>query len=351
MNNHSPRSPNWLLSPSETPAMLCRCMVGLLIAVCAVSHAEAPAPRWNPAVPPLPSTNLIPNSSFELGADGWSSLGRSTAAGGDLCGLHGVVQAGEAYDGDHCLRIELGPGMTPVTYSDYTLGSSQTVVQSAPLAANLGWISVTPGVTYTLSAFMRADREGVPADLALRFGGNGADFHSKRVVLGTAWARYEFSMVADARDVFVALGPNLSDTPEASAVVWIDGVQLEVSSGGPEPEKIAPSDYVPREPVELGVHTGRYGNLFDSKDAIGLTVTCANTTLVAAEVELHAQLEDYFGTPGPEAIYRWSIGPGARAENFLPLAVPGTGYYRAHLSWKLGGVAHSRTIQFSGVDT
>ncbi len=356
MNNHPPLSPLWLLSPSEIPAMLCRCMVSLLIAVCAVTHAEEPAPRWSPAVPPLPSTNLIPNSSFELGADGWSSLGKSTAAGGDLCGLYGVVQAGEAYDGDHCLRIELGPGKTPVTYSDYTLGSSQTVVQSAPLAANLGWISVTPGVTYTLSAFMRANREGVPADLALRFGGNvdavvGADFHSKRVVLGTVWARYDFSMVAYAPDVFVALGPSLSDTPEASAVVWIDCVQLEASPGGLEPENTAPSTYVPREPVELGVHSERYGNLFDSNEAIGLKVTCANTTLEAAEIELHAQLEDYFGTPGPEAIHRWSIGPGARAENFLPLAVPGTGYYRAHLSWKLGGVAHSRTIKFSVVDT
>lgn len=356
MNNQFPRCPLWLLSPSETPAMLCRCIAGLLIAVCAAAHAEAPAPRWNPAVPPLPSTNLIPNSSFELGVDGWSSLGKSTAAGGDLCGLYGVVQAGEAYDGDYCLRIDLGPGKAPVTYSDYTLGASQTVVQSAPLAANLGWIGVTPGVTYTLSAFMRADREGVPADLALRFGGNvdavvGADFHSKRVVLGTAWARYDFSMVAYAPDVFVALGPNLSDTPEASAVVWIDSVQLEASSGGREPESSAPSTYVPREPVELGVHSGRYGNLFDSKEVIGLTVTCANTTLVSAEVELHAQLEDYFGTPGPESIHRWSIAPDTRAENFLPLAVPGTGYYRAHLSWALGGVAHKRTIKFSVVDT
>ncbi len=356
MNNHSPLSPLRVLSPFKTPAMLCRCVLGLLVAVCAVSHAEGPAPRWNPAVPPLASTNLIPNSSFELGADGWSSLGKSTAAGGDLCGLYGVVQAGEAYDGDHCLQIALGPGKTPVTYSDYTLGSSQTVVQSAPLAASLGWITVTPGTSYTLSAFMRADREGVPADLALRFGGAvdavvGADFHSKRVMLGTTWVRYEFSMVAYAQDVFVALGPNLSDTPEASAVVWIDGVQLEASSGGLEPESTAPSDYVPREPIELGMHSGRDGNLFDIQETIGLTVTCSNTTLVAADVEIHARLEDYFGARSPETIHRWSVAPGARAENFLPLAVPGAGYYRAHLSWELGGIAHSRTIKFSVVDT
>ncbi|MBL7650039.1 MAG: hypothetical protein JNK74_28030 [Candidatus Hydrogenedentes bacterium] len=320
------------------------------------THAEESALRWNPAVPSLPSTNLIPNSSFELGADGWSSLGKSTAAGGDLCGLYGVVQAGESYDGGHCLRIELGPGLTPVTYSDYTLGSSQTVVQSAPLAASLGWMRVTPGVAYTLSAFMRADRDGVPADLALRFGGNvnavvGADFHSKRVVLGTSWARYDFSMVAYTPDVFVALGPNLSETPEASAVVWIDSVQLEVSSGGPDAGSAAPSAYVPREAIELGLNCGRQGNLFDVTEAIGFTVTCANTTPLATEVELHAELEDYFGTRGPETIHRWSVAPGARVENFLPLSVPGGGYYRAHLSWELGEIAHSRTIKFSVVES
>lgn len=298
---------------------------------------------------------MIPNSSFELGADGWSSLGKSTAAGGDLCGLYGVVQAGEAYDGAHCLRIELGPGKTPVTYSDYTLGSSQTVVQAAPLAASLGWVSVSPGSSYTLSAFMRADRDGVPADLALRFGGHvdaaaGKDLHSKRVVLGTSWARYDFSMVAYAPDVFVALGPNLLDTPEASAVVWIDGVQLEATAGDPDTQNTLPSAYAPREPVELGVYSGRYGNLFDSKEAVGLTVSCANTTLLTTEIAIHVQLEDYFGTRGSEAVHRWSVAPGARAENFLPLAVPGRGFYRAHLSWEVGGISHKRTIKFSVID-
>ena len=48
------------------------------------------------------------------------------------------------------------------TYSDYTLSASKTVIQEAPLAANLGWMGVDAGKSYALSAYMRADRDGFP---------------------------------------------------------------------------------------------------------------------------------------------------------------------------------------------
>lgn len=308
--------------------------------------AESP-PRWNPPILPGPARNLVPNSSFELGSDGWSSLGTVTAGGGDLCGLYGVIQAGDAYDGGHCLRIELGPGKTPVTHSDYTLGASRTVTQAAPLAASLGWMNVEAGQTYSISAYMRADREGVPADLVFRFGGEintgfGSDTHAKRVALTRDWTRYEFSMAASAPDVFVALGPNLSETPEASATVWVDAVQLEA---------VEPSDYVPREPVEVGINSGHYGNLFDCDDPMGFTVCGTNTNETRANIEIHAQVEDYFGDLGPLSSCVLAIPAQGRATAFLPLSVPGAGYYRAHVSWEAGGATHSRTVKFSVVDT
>jgi hypothetical protein len=113
------------------------------------------------------SRNLLPNGSFEAGADGWSSLGKRSGWG-NLSALVGQVQANVAvaHDGLHCLRIDLGPGKTPVTYFDYF--DPVRVEQQSPLAANVGWIKVEKGRKYTLSAWMRADRDGVPGVLMFR---------------------------------------------------------------------------------------------------------------------------------------------------------------------------------------
>ncbi len=313
--------------------------------------------RREPSVPPIPAKNLIPNSSFELGADHWSSLGKHTVSGGDLCGLYGVIQAGGAQEGDHCLRIELGPGKTPVTHSDYTLGASATVVQSAPRAATLGWMTVEPGRSYTLSAWLRADRDDVPADLVFRFGGDvnsgtGPNTHIKVLSLTPTWTRYAFTMVAEHPDVYVAVGPNLLATTEDSATVWLDAVQLEAtpeSTAGDVHVEATP--YASRELVEIGINTKHYGNLFDHKDLTGFEVVGLNGTTTSTSVELRVELEDYFGERGPMSSHRLEIPAQSRSSTFLPLAIPGTGYYRAHLSWNAAGVLHTRTIKFSVVDT
>lgn len=316
--------------------------------------------RWNPSIPPASGVNLVPNSSFELGADGWSSLGRNTAAGGDLCGLYGVIQAGDAYEGSHCLRIELGPGKTPVTHSDYALGASATVVQAAPLAATLGWMAVEPGMSYTLSAWLRADRADVPADLMFRFGGEvnagfGSDAHRKRVMLDQSWARFSFTMVATARDVYVAVGPNLLETPEASVTVWVDAVQLEATPelrpGEANDETPRATPYAPRDSLELGFNSELYGNVFDRADETGFTLIAANATGADASIEVRVQLEDYFGDRSEMTSHVLVVPAKERTTDFLSLAVPGTGYYRAHLSWSAAGRLHTRTIKFSVIDT
>src|SRR5690606_15277272 len=63
--------------------------------------------------------------------------------------------------------------------------------------------------------------------------GFGADTHTRRVTLTGDWARYSFTMEADEPDLFIALGPDLTATPDAAATVWIDAVQVEESSVEP----------------------------------------------------------------------------------------------------------------------
>ncbi len=320
--------------------------------------AVAAPPRWNPPIPGIGAKNLIPNSSFELGADGWSSWGKNTVSGGDLCGLLGEVQVGNAVHGSHCLRIELGPGLTEVTHSDYGLGPSGTVIQAAPLTANLGWMEVRVDETYVLSAYMRADRDGVPADLVFHFGGEingryGKDTHSKRVTLSQDWTRYAFSMTAYRPDVFVAVGPNLSATPDASARVWIDAIQLEASPVGATGDESnpKPTPYAQREPVEIGIDSGHYGNLFDVAEPIGFTLFGTNSATADTRVAVRVEFEDYFGEQGPAASTTLTLPAKGRATTFLPMKVPGAGYYKAHLSWNVGGVAHIRTLKMAVIDT
>lgn len=305
----------------------------------AAESAPDEPPRWNPAIPDIDARNLLPNGGFECGTAGWSGLGRTTAWGGDLTSLHGEVVSDGAFHGDRCLRVELGPGKTPVTHFDGW--PSARVVQAAPLAAQVGWLSVEKGERYTLSAWMRADREGVPATLVFRFGTNPIPWpspsaRSQRVVLTQEWARYSFTVAAEEAQMYVAVGPDLTDTPDAEAVVWIDAVQVEKGE--------APTPFEPREPVEIGVETGRFGNVFLAADPVGLRVLGANNGPSATAVTVTARLEDYFGNPLPPSEIQLEIPSQGRAEAVLPLHTSGLGYYRARVTTSADDPAHERTV-------
>jgi len=192
----------------------------------AIEETSEPHPVFTNRLPLSTSRNKIPNASFEAGSDGWSSLGEHVGWG-NLTGLFGIVQKGQAADGDHCLKIELGPGKTITTYFDYF--DPVAVEQKSPLAANLGWIPVEKGKKYTLSAFLRADQAGVPAQLKMVMGRPMAwSFsHEESVVLTKEWKRYSTSFEAMTSDLHVAVGPHLSGSTHDEATVWVDAVQLE----------------------------------------------------------------------------------------------------------------------------
>src|SRR5690606_6792697 len=186
------------------------------LAITADSISEEPGDfsRFNPRIDDVGAKNLLPNASFEGGSTGWSSLGVQTAWGGELSGLYGTIEQGNAWHGDHSLRIDMGPGITPTTYFDGWPADS--TVQHAPLAANIGWIEVEPGETLTLSAYMRSDVAGTKARLTFRFADDalsGIQHQNQEVTLTTSWARYTFSTAAARGDVCIALGPDMSSAP------------------------------------------------------------------------------------------------------------------------------------------
>lgn len=298
-----------------------------------VTALPAEPARLNPRLSSVGSTNLIPNSSFEAGEDGWSSLGlQARGWGGRLCGLYGDVVSDGAWDGTRCLRIELGPGKTPVAY--YDVWPAEKSVHTAPLAANLGWIDVEKGKTYTLSAYMRADKPGVKGMLLLRF--DQAERRSP-VTLSQEWARYEFSVPAEGDQVYIAVGPDLSATPDTSAVVWIDSVQLEAAS--------AASAYTPREPVEVGVHSGKMGNVFDAGEKAFLTVSVSNHTTKVTQIVLLCKVADYFGRTVSTGDLAIPAAAGTTTVREMPLGVSSSGFYTVDVSWESGGISHSRSLR------
>ena len=107
------------------------------------------------------------------------------------------------------------------------------MTQSAPLAANLGWIDAAVGRCYVASACMRADRPGVKAKIAVRIGGfthaqwPRIEEQSTTVTLSEEWERYSLVARVNEPDVYVAVGPDLTATPDAAATVWIDAVQFD----------------------------------------------------------------------------------------------------------------------------
>lgn len=291
--------------------------------------------HWSPSIADVGARNLLPNGSFECGGCGWSSIGRMTGWGGDLCRLYGEIETGGAWHGEHCLRVELGPGKTPVTY--FAVYPAARVVQSRPLAGNVGWLRVEVGQEYTLSVSMRADREGVAARLAFYLGGDPALFpemieRSQEVVLGKEWQRYSFTVMAERPDLFAAVGPDLSAGPEESVTVWIDAVQVERGA--------AAGEFSLREAVEIGFGSGKFGNLFAPTDPAVLQVYGFNGSGEEAAITVRAELTDYFDVKLPDTTMTVKIPAHQNVKTVMPLGITGPGFYRVKLMWESGKNQH-----------
>ena len=311
-----------------------------------VAVAEDIVTKWNPAIMPIEAKNLLPNGSFECGTSGWIPCGKSTGWGGNLSDLYGTIQTGDAQDGKNSLRIDLGPGKTMETFFD--CWPPARTIQSAPQVANWGWIRVEKGKTYTLSAYMKADREGIPARLAMRFAGTAKPLllpteHTKAFTLTSQWNRYSLTVPADSADAFMVVGPDLSATPEASATVWIDSIQLEQAD--------APTDFQPRETIEVGVYTGRPGNVYDVKEPCKVNLHVSNTLDVGTKVRFTIRAEDYFGDPLPEKSVEVAVKPHASTLRQVPLNVQDLGHYRTTVSWDTQGIKHTTTLNLTVVES
>lgn len=218
--------------------------------------------EWFPQIATDGVKNFVPNSGFECGGANWGSYTWGISGGwmGNLYRLEGEVDGAAAHHGGHSLKIALSPKTLPVFWFDYYDPIRQPVRRV--LAANRGWFRVTPREKLTLSAFMRADNDGVVAQLAA-IEAPGRTLR-QAVTVGREWKRFEFTFAPRQPFIFIAAGLDLDESKRDAATLWLDAIQLERGDHA--------TDYAPRSPVESFIETAAPGNTF-TQPADGATVT------------------------------------------------------------------------------
>ena len=318
-----------------------------------IVSVDEPQSQYTNRYPLIKTNNLLPNASFECGTDSWSSLGKRVGWIGGLSGLYGEIQKGDAWDGDQCLRMELGPGKTPITSFDFF--ETNSVLQHSPLVANIGWLEVQPGKNYTLSAYMRANQDGIPIKMQIRFGEplKGTDdassyitqdkvvIESDQALLTEKWQRYSITVPASRRYAFIAVGPDMTTMPNKDAVVWIDAIQLQQSDQVQKFEN--------RCPVELGICTEKYGNLFDAKEPVSIKLSAANNTVSDTSLNIHLSVTDYFEKVVHDEVRRLNVPATNRCDLLWPLPLK-KGYYNLLVSWESCGQKNCRKIPLAVID-
>lgn len=291
-------------------------------------------PQFGPGVrfEPGSSANLVPNGSFECGTYNWGSeqLDRNAHWGGSMNCLFGSLDSQDPYDGSHCLRIDLSPENRPVSWFDYFDLSRQEI--RAPLAASLGFMKLTPGRPYTLSAYLRAAAADTPCQLVVRQL-QGGDF-SRAVSVGADWQRHSITFKPKSDWCYVLVGPDLRESGGAEvpvkATLWIDAVQLE-ASGEAEP-------FVARDPVEIGLSTERVGNVFDWDEPLEFALHASRSASARNRpVKVELTLVDFNDEPiwqetievppgtAPSVVQSVRLAPDERRRGWMRLKATVTG--------------------------
>jgi hypothetical protein len=334
-------------------------VLGLSIALALVrlgaADAESAVPvRFTDTVPPIGGKNLVPNSSFEVGDAGWSSLGAEGAGykngwaplfgnWGNLGTLHGTVERGGAAEGGAFLRIHVGAEDTPVFNYDYFVPVNHRELR--PLAASRGWIEVTPGKPYTVSVSLRGSKAGVPAafgvheeDPATAWSGS-ADDNLKQVSVGTRWKRYQYTFTPKYPFLFVLAGPSL--TREETVAVDVDAVQLEEGSQA--------TPYAPRGTLEVGIEPSATEGVFTIGEPASLTIRAFNASAQGVHTAVSFAVTDFDDHPVSIPDARLDVPAGAPAEARVALPADWKGFYRIRAAFGAGSARETRLIRIAFV--
>ena len=204
----------------------------------------------------------------------------------------------------------------PVAYNDYL--HTQRFPIKAPLAANVGWITVKPGQPYTFSVAMKAAAADTPARLVVR------QFRAAPVEkwcrLTTEWQRYSLEFTPQAAACYVLAGPDLRPTednpqPPDRATVWLDACNL--------PRRRRSGAFATRQPVELGIRPTSRATSCLGRAACGSHDSGFRPIQEERKAEIDLRLTDFFD----EEVWHDAVGDcaGSSSEEMtvmVPAVVP-----------------------------
>ena len=249
---------------------------------------------------PAPQKNIIRNSSFEVGIDGWGTADFD----------HNVVKidSTQARYGRNSARMDFDEQSLPVGYRDYH--RSKRPARTRLRLVSAGWLRLEKGKTYSLSAFLKSNKTDQKAILGVFYMTRKSD--AKSIQVKNEWERYELTFAA--RDAFAFVGVQ-SETEDHSERLWVDAVQLE---------KGAVTEYSPRYPVEIAVYPKRPGGVYYADEAVAFDVA-AHFHGGADRAAMDVRVVNYRDECVHESRLDVSKGGGATD---LPVPIKDNGYYR-----------------------
>jgi glycosyl hydrolase family 39 (putative alpha-L-iduronidase)/carbohydrate binding protein with CBM4/9 domain len=252
----------------------------------------APEPAHVASALPEHKGNLLYNSGFELGPDGWGPVGRLR------------TDTEDAAQGHACARCT--PSWEPI------------LLESRPVV-------IQPGQRYTISASLRASGPAEVEMVAMEYTDEGSDTPGQRDAIRQTfpidrqWRRVSLSGVLQAPLVNgYVLQLNLRS---GARTVWADAIQWE--EGGLTP-------YQPAAPVEVAVRAA--DQLLVPGQRIATECQVYLTPKAQAAAPVTYRLEDGDGRRIAERTLRYSLTrptPGAAAPESRP------DLQTAHLYWRL----------------
>jgi hypothetical protein len=282
------------------------------------------------------SRNLLPNASFELGGSGWSSLGNGVGWG-NLSRLHGRIESSGGRHGRAFLRIPVGDDQTPVLSFDYYEPVARREIR--PLAASKGWIKVEKGTAYTLSCYLRASKEDVPALLGVMAGepgGRGREYR-QTVRLGTEWKRCSLTFKPEHRYVFVFAGPDLQR--EERVDVDVDAIQLERGE--------QPAEFQPHQPLELALEPpGGEGIVTDDQRA-ALQLRVCNYGSAPCRLSVRFRVTDFEDQPVALPDCPLEVPAQTSLQQEVQIPSDWRGFYQVTASAQPGGTALSSPMRLA----
>jgi len=187
-------------------------------------------------------------------------------------------------------------------------------------------VPLEPNRKYTVSAWLKADRPGIPVYLRCDESEKGIKIKPLYVKPTTEWKRYQLSFTTPK--VFPVLGYYLlyigiGGDRKLTGTVWVDAVQLEEGDA---------TDFTPSLPFEFGVKIPGHFKLFEKGKNIPVILSFRNNGTKNIQGKVTYIIKDFWEKAVAEGAVKVAVEKDSTKEQIINLGAFPPGYYRAYFT-------------------